>query len=206
MTSQDFEARLKALEDNVRTIQDIEDIKKLTRIYGYYLEHWQWDEVAGLFSDSPDASVEISNSGVYLGKEGITKFFYRERVPNEFLHVMMQISGVVDVDPSGKTAKGRWYGFGCFAFDTDDGVRPVLGSGVYENEYVKEDGIWKFKKLQFSRIFMSAFEDGWVKTPVITLNRPSVPAKEPDLPTTFYEPYPSGRIFPYHFKNPVTGK
>ena len=24
----------------------------------------------------------------------------------------MPISGIVDVDPDGKTAKGRWYGFG----------------------------------------------------------------------------------------------
>ena len=206
MTPQELEARLKALEDEITCLKDIEEIKKLTRIYGYYLEHWQWQEVVELFSDSPDTSVEISNSGVFLGKEGVKRFFYRERVPSEFLHVMMQISGVVDVAPDGKTAQGRWYGFGRFAFDTDKGVQPVWGSGVYENEYVKEDGKWKYKKLHFSRILFASYEDGWVKTPVVSLNRPSVGQKEPDRPTTFYEPYPSGRLFPYHFKHPVTGK
>ena len=32
------------LEIRLRTMEDIEAIKKLQRAYGYYLEHWQEDE------------------------------------------------------------------------------------------------------------------------------------------------------------------
>ena len=98
MTPQDLEARLKAMEAEITCLKDIEEIKKLQKIYGYYLEHWQDDQIADLFSDSPDTTVEIAESGVYRGKAGVRKFFARfGNPPAEFLHVMMQISGVVDV-------------------------------------------------------------------------------------------------------------
>ena len=204
MTAQDLEARLKALENEVVRLKDIEEIKKLQRIYGYYLERWEWEPVMGLFSDDPETSVEINDSGVFIGKESIKKFFYRDEVPKEFLHVLMQVSGVVDVDPGGKTAKGRWYGFGPHARPSDGEVIPTLSCGVYENEYVKEDGKWKFRKILWSRIFYSPYADGWVKTPVIAIKRKTKP--KPDKPTTVYFPYPSGYLLPYHFKHPVTGK
>ena len=206
MTKQELEARVKSLEDEIRGLKDIEEIKKLQRIYGYYLEHWLWVEVIDLFSDSHDTSVEIGDLGVYLGKEGIKRFFYREKISNTYLHVLMQVSGVVDVDPGGETAKGRWYGFGCFAFDTDNGVKPLWGNGVYENEYIREKGKWKIKKLYYSRIFMSPYEDGWVKTPVANLRRPKLTQRISDRPSTTYKPYPSGYLLPYHYKHPITGK
>ncbi len=205
MNLEELEARLKALEDSVRTLQDIEEIKKLQKIYCYYLEHWQWEEILPLFSNAPDASAELGDGGVYVGKDGLRKLFARESVPPEFLHVMMPSGGVVTVDSGGKTAKGRWYGFGCFALPRDGVVRAIFGNGVYENEYVKEDGKWKFKKLHWNRIFMTPYEDGWVKTPVIkSVTREGRP--KPDRPTTVYKPYPSGYIFPFHYKHPITGK
>jgi len=203
---------LQELEVRLRTLEDIEEINKLQRAYGYYLEHWQTDEIIGLFSQSPDASVEVSNQGQYKGMEGIRKFFsYPDhfvtrsaKPPPEFLHLMLPVSGIVDVDPGGKTAKGRWYGFSCCAIPTDGKVQALLGSGIWENEYVKEDGKWKFKKLFWNRIFSTPYEDGWVKTPdwkrLIPRDRPA------PGPNTRFATYPSGYIFPYHYKNPVTGK
>src|SRR5271157_3126749 len=118
MTKQELEARLKALENfeieaklKLRTLEDIEEINKLQRAYGYYLEQWEWHQMMDLFSTGPDVSVEAGPYGVYTGQEGIKQFFAREDKPRppEKLHVMMQISGIVDVETDGKTAKGRWY-------------------------------------------------------------------------------------------------
>ena len=103
------------LEARLRTLEAIEEIKKLQRAYSYYLEHWEGQHVVELFSDGPNVSVDIGK-GVYKGQEGIKQFFLMGKVPPEFLHVLMPISGIVDIDPGGNTAKGRWYGFGCYAF------------------------------------------------------------------------------------------
>jgi len=40
-------------------------------------------------------------------------------------------------------------------------TRALIGCGIWENEYVKENGIWKFKKLFWSEIISSPLEEGW---------------------------------------------
>jgi hypothetical protein len=203
---------LKELEARIQTIEDIEAIRKLQHAYNYYLEHWQEDEVVDLFSDSPDVTVEVGETGLYKGKEGARKFFaYRnvfgaktDKPTPEFLHLLFPLSGIIDVDPGNKTAKGRWYGFGCLSIPAGEKIRPVFITGVWENEYIKENGKWKFKKLFFNTIFRTPYEDGWVKTPYVKRPHPdNLPAPGPN---THFEPYPNANIFPYHYKNPVTDK
>jgi len=70
---------------------------------------------------------------------------------------------------------------------------------------VKEDGTWKFKKLCYSLTFSTPYEEGWVKTPVWK-DRPEPRERPSPGPDTGVATYPSGYIFPYHYKNPVTGK
>jgi len=82
------------------------------------------------------------------------------RQPGE-LHNHMQLQGVVNVDPDGETAKGRWRAFAQIAGPLPNGVRTVRSEGVYEDEYVKEDGRWKFKKMHWYITFTTAYEDGW---------------------------------------------
>jgi hypothetical protein len=206
MTTQELEDRVKALEEEVTHLKDIEEIKKLQKIYGYYLERWQTDDIAELFSDTPDTSAEIGGNGVFIGKKSIRKFFARWQNPDKnFLHVMTQVNDVVDLDEGGKTAKGRWYGLGVLALPIDGVTRAIFSNGVYEDEYIKENGKWKFKKMHWYRIFFTPYEDGWVKTPVIK-GKTSTTQEKPDKPTTVYKPYPSGEVTPFHFKHPITGK
>ena len=209
MTREELEAKLKNLEKleaRIKNLEDIEEIKKLQRAYSYYLEHYEGQQVVELFSDRPDVSVDIGK-GVYKGQAGIKQFFLLGKMPPEFLHVLMPISGIVDVDTDGKTAKGRWYGFGCYAFPSGGKIQALLASGIWENEYVKEGGKWKLKKIYFSRTFTTPYEDGWVKTPMTKIPFDFRPKDEPKPdPSPFNKPYPSGAIFPYHYKNPVSAK
>src|SRR5271157_1017421 len=63
------------LEARLQKIEDVEEIKKLQRAYSYYLEHWQEEELIGLFSHSPDVTVEMNETGEYKGWEGVKKKF-----------------------------------------------------------------------------------------------------------------------------------
>ncbi|MBP1707568.1 MAG: hypothetical protein H6Q39_1292, partial [Chloroflexi bacterium] len=40
MDNLEMESRIKELESKVRTLEDIEAIKRLQRAFGFYLEHW----------------------------------------------------------------------------------------------------------------------------------------------------------------------
>jgi hypothetical protein len=148
-------------------------------------------------------------AGTYLGKKRIAEYFNRQKDPNpEFLHQVMQLSGVVTVDPEGTTAKGRWYGFGAVALPSEKGVRQFFMSGIYGGEYVKEDGVWKIKSMRFDANYTAAPANGWVAperlAPAET--RPAITGPQADVPRTFTPRYPSGYIFPFHYKLPVTGK
>lgn len=209
MTIEELEAKVKTLEDRLQTLDDIEEIKKLQRIYGYYLDNYMMEEVVDLFSDETE-SVEVANRGVYLGKTGAHRFFagaQGQAAPNWIMGRHMQLQGVVNVDQDGKTAKGRWHvlfmSVGNFGAK-DLPPRAVWGYGVYENVYVKENGRWLFKKLHFNRYFYTPFEDGWLKTP--DAGAIMYDPVKPDLPSTAYHPYPSKYVVPFHYKHPITGK
>jgi hypothetical protein len=80
--------------------------------------------------------------------------------------------------------------------------------GIYGGEYVKEDGKWKFKKLRFDQVYSATPVEGWVKPDRLIAVSPkaSFPRLEADIPRTVSSRYPSGYIFPFHYKHPVTGK
>ncbi len=219
MTVEELEAKVKMLEKKVQTLEDTEEIKKLQRAYGYYLEHWMAEDLIDLFSDSPEATLKIA-AGEYNGKPAIRRFFRHgnEDKPikitenGEFIHQVMQLSGVVHVDPNGKTAKGRWYGFGANAFPKPGGkVNPGWMNGVYEVEYIKENGVWKLLKVRWCMTFHAPWVLSFVppeKREDAYMNRPYEAGASQLKPTGTPEDtqYPSGFLCPFHYKNPVTGK
>jgi hypothetical protein len=211
---QTLKATVKKLEARIQAAEDIEAIKKLMNAYGYYLEHWQEDQIIGLWSHSDEVSLEIHDTGLYKGFEAVKKSFQfkdhytgfngEKTAPPEYLHILIPNAGIVDLDAGGKTAKGRWYGSFLGALQRGGKLRALIGCGIWENEFVKEDGIWKFKKLFFNDIISSPLDEGWVKTPYLA--NPPANDRPPSGPNTHAATYPSGYIFPYHYKNPVTGK
>jgi hypothetical protein len=207
METSKTEARIKALEQEVRTLRDIEEINRLQRAYGYYIEHWMLQEIIDLFADGPDVSLTLG-AGTYVGKKGVIRFFTNMKTSPEFMHQVMQISGIVDVDPDGKNAKGRWFGWGSAALPATKGVRQHFFSGTYSSEYIKEDGIWKFKKLRFDQLYRATPATGWVKPERVAPDdaRGISSGLQADIPRTFSPFYPCEYIYPFHFKHPVTGK
>jgi hypothetical protein len=208
-------ATLQELEARLTRLSDIKEIQKLQHIYGYYYDYCEWQKIVDLFTDH-GPSVEESDRGVYQGKEGVQRYFIdllgggpRKPVRPGYLGIMFQLQGVISIDDGGKTARGRWYGMGMEAkptFTVHEGeLRQTWIHGIYENEYVKEDGQWKFKKLHFNLVFRTPFEAGWLKVPVVGQNGPDT-VVQPDAPPTAYFPYPSGYHLPISFKHPITDK
>jgi hypothetical protein len=202
-------ARVAEMESKLTAARDVQEIEKLQRIYGYYMDVNMMQEVVDLFSDNTE-SVEVANRGVYLGKAGARRFFVGaqgQAAPGWRMARHFQLQGVTTVNPDGVTAGGRWHvlflavsNFGA----KDMPPRACWGYGVYENKYVKENGVWLISKLHFNRFLYSPYEDGWLKTP--DAGSIMYDPVQPDLPPTAYHPYPSQYIVPMHYKHPVTGK
>jgi hypothetical protein len=196
---------LEELEKQVTLLEDVQEIENLQKLYGYYFDYTMYTEVIDLFSENTD-SVEVSGHGVFRGKKGAKRMYNAmlgRKHPGLTFFEIMQSQGVVEVAPDGKTATGRWY---TPSFES----RPVGGTqrqtwqfGVYDNEYIKENGKWYFKKLHWNLTFWPSFESGFVKVPRLS---DDVPFPIADAPPTAYRPYPSGYHVPYSFKHPVTGE
>ena len=212
----DLEAKVKAMGDlelKIQRLEDIEEIKKLQRAYGFYLEHWMAEDLVDLFADGEDTTLWIA-AGKFQGKEAISRLFRHgneTQLGPEFLHQVMQLSGIVHVNPDGKTAEGRWYGFGANAFPQKGNlINPGWMDGVYEVNYVKENDKWKLKKVRWCLTFHASWTEGFVdpaRRDTSKIDRPY--QKNPALRPTG-EPeetlYPSGFICPFHFENPVSGR
>jgi hypothetical protein len=212
MNLEEMQIRITELEKQVTVLRDIEDIQRLHKSYGFYLQNWMYEEITDLFCDGPDARLNIM-AGVFVGKESVRKYFSSMKTMSEnpeFLHQSMQLSGIVDVNPDGKTAEGRWYALGAIALPMGGGVRPLVLNGIYTSIYIKQDGKWKVKELNFHPIFMGSLEDGWVKkeraAAVTRVVGAGSQASKPDEPRDIDPRYPSGYIVPFHFEHPVTGK
>ena len=210
-TVQSLQVELYSLRKQVMVLNDVEEIKKLQRAYGYYLENWMTDEVVDLFSDSPE-TVLLVHAGRFNGKAGVKRFFKARGTDRGhrrpyFFHQVMQLSPVIDVAPDGRTAKGRWYGFGANATPVGDKVFQGWMNGVYENEYIKENGTWKIWKLGWYMYFFAPYAKGWVDwDKQIDKNFQHQPPQlqtDGDAPDTFY---PAPFICPPHFNHPVTNE
>src|SRR5689334_13334194 len=65
-------ARAATLERDITQLEDVNAIKKLQRIYGFYTDKQLWSAAADLFS--ADGSIEVGGRGVYVGRDRIRAF------------------------------------------------------------------------------------------------------------------------------------
>lgn len=207
------------LQRQVTRLEDIEQIKKLQRCYGYYFERGMNAEVAELFADTPDARIIFRGFGGFAGAN--VKASWAKHLPvrdrSRYLHVLSMSSGVVDVAADGETASGRWYGHGIVAVPAEplrpEAVNHFAFTAVYENSYAKIDGVWKIKVLDMAML-CNLPKPGYVdpqRFDVVFLD-PADDAKTDafremfDFPDYTQTSYPSAFALPMHFPHPVTGR
>ena len=87
------------------------------------------------------------------------------------------------------------------------GARASMGGSIYENEAVKEDGVWKFSVDHTYNTFTAGYEGGWMRR----RRAASVPGPSKDLPpdappTLVFKMFPAVYDIPFHYANPVTGR
>ncbi len=198
----DVARRAAVLAQDVELLEDQRDIENLQRIYGYFVDKGLWSEAAALFADS--GTFEIAGRGVYEGRAHVLA--YLRSIDKEGprwgrLYDRMQLQGIVNVAPDGRSAKGRWH---LLAQEADWGNFAQWGVGVYENDYVKQNGVWKIAHVRLVPTMYTPYEDGWGKTALA--QQGFAGTRKPDAPPTLGAGlYPDVGVVPFHYPNPVTG-
>ncbi len=199
-----LQQQLQDLQARAEQVKDANAIKKLQRAYGYYIEKGLWDEVVALFAD--DATLELARDGVYSGKDRIRDYFYTLGQGKQGLHEgqlneQLQVMPVVTLGLDGKTAKARWRNI---LLVGELGKHAELGEGPFENEYVKDNGIWKLSKVKWQQAFLVSYAGGWAKNEDFNKGIWVSGRLPPDAPPTEdHGWWPETWLLPFHFPNPV---
>ncbi|MEY4642684.1 MAG: hypothetical protein RLZZ227_2678 [Pseudomonadota bacterium] len=196
---QTLSAQIALMEQQLTQLEAENDIENLQRIFGFYFDKNQWTQAADLFT--ADATVEWGGSGVYVGKEHILAYFQSwgaEGPQQGILNDHMQLQPVITIAVDGRSAQGRWHHF---SQEAVHGVSHHWGTGVYENEYRFEDGVWKISKLHLYSTMRTPYDDGWAVTALPrTTPSESLPPDQP--PSVEYENYPAVFVPTFHYTNP----
>ncbi|MEJ2246186.1 MAG: nuclear transport factor 2 family protein [Acidobacteriota bacterium] len=199
-----FQRQLKQLESEADRLEDVRTLKRLQRAYGYYVDQGLWSQAADLFA--PQGTIEIGLDGVYVGRERVRQYLVaygggREGLRHGQLNEHLMLQPVVHVAADGGTAKARWR---ALIMAGQLGESAFWGEGVYENEYIKENGIWKISKLHWYQTFMVPYKGGWAKNPDSTGGIYVSKRLPPDRPPSeSYEVWPGVYTPPFHYKNPT---
>lgn len=207
----ELKRRLDELEHKVGIQEDTEAIRALMYTYADYMDRALFSQVMDLFSDNA-VSCEAGGRGVYLGKEGCRTLWMKiwgvyggaENKLNYGQLVEHHVTKlVITVAPDRKTAKsrGNYLGLGG-VFNRAEYT--ALQMGIYQIDYVNEDGVWKISKFYLPFTTTGYNFTTWVNEPgfsgCVSTEFP------PDAPTTNYHPFPEVYVVPFHYPNPVTGK
>jgi hypothetical protein len=156
-----LETRIERVQADIESVESVRAIKRLQFAYGHYVELGLWNDFADLFAAD---AVTNYQSGV-RGKDAIRQLFFDKVGQGKlglsegriYPHILFQ--PVITLAPSGRTAKGRWR---ILAMLGGYGGPATWYSGVYENEYVLEDGVWKISVLHSEPKVTAAYTaSGW---------------------------------------------
>jgi hypothetical protein len=137
-----IEARLDAAEA-------VRAVKRLQNAYGHYLQAGRWNDAAALFSAG--ASVEFPD-GKAQGPVAIGRLFMQRAgrsapglAPGQ-LNAHLQLQPIVNVSADGGTVLATWHEFWMAG---QYGKSASSGGGVYENEYRRENGVWRISRMRY---------------------------------------------------------
>ena len=143
------------LGEAVRALADKEAIRDLARHYAHHVWQLEVGPLVDLFAD--DGEMDPSLEPPIRGREALRRAFQRLVDDNQadlqpFVH-----NHVIDLD--GDRASGTAY---VDLRSVRDG-RSMLGSGYYEDQYIRQGETWKFQSRSLTLRFFVPFLDGWAE-------------------------------------------
>jgi len=204
-------AEARRLLDVARAFDGAENVASA---YGYFLDEAHWDESADLFAR--DGWKELSFVGTYIGRERIrdslvARYGRRSRNPG-FLPIHQKTEPVVTVAEDGTRAQIR---LKMFQVNSGWETPASMVTGVYEEQVILEDGIWRIHGMDLEYLVVAEWAGGFAGAGP-ELGRKFAPTAEaiaafdpaPDAPLRglAFAPYPEVAELGFHFDNPVSGR
>jgi ketosteroid isomerase-like protein len=205
-------APLATVPDALARAEAFDGAENVSNAYGYYIDQFAWRETADVFSR--DGWKELSYIGTFIGKDRVLGSLiqrYGEGGPNDAMQAIHQKTQpyvtVLD-DPTRAFVRTRLFQFNSSSTGPGSWI-----SGIYENQIVKEDGIWRIHGMDLDYVWLGDYATGWTGIDPAASSRfgPSeeaIAAFAPDSPLRgeTFAPFPRIAPMGFHFANPVSGR
>jgi len=211
------------LMERLGRLEDAADIKRLQFAYGYYIDYCHYDEVVNLFAEDGEV---VFLSGLYKGHKSIRRLYVdwflqlfnqgRQDADDGFLFDHIQMQDVITVAEDRETAKGRFRGIllggshDIRKYKPDGVPQQFMESGIYENDYVRVDGVWKIKRLDYMLQWQADYETGWAHTDSHLHQAQVLYPEDPLGPDVLIDrnrpTWPYRQDTPVHYAHPVVAK
>ena len=158
----DLEARIQALEAQVQALQDREAVRALRYRYHECINEGKLAEIPALFTK--DGDLDFGYLGKAHGREELTTFF------GGVSHLLSSVKQFVHnhaVELKEDTGTGLSY----LEAKTISKGEPYLVAARYADEYAKENGRWKFKKMHLTPYFTVPLKEGWAQEDRLKMGR-----------------------------------
>ena len=201
-TSGAVSAKIADLQRRVDRLNDEAAVSSLQHSYGYYVDRKMWDDVADLFAS--DATMELDARGVYVGAKSIRRAleqFGPQGLKDGEINDHLQLQTFVTVDSAGQTAWARGFELRTLGVNQQ---YAEWGQGIFENEYRKENGVWKIRAMRVYPRMVADYEKSWKAAKAVAGASLAYPPDKP--PSLKYTVFPQVQWVPFHFVHPVTGK
>jgi hypothetical protein len=149
------------LAQDVERAEAVRAVKRVQETYAQYSQFGLWTEMAALFADSAELSYGKDTA---RGRQAIENYFLTTFGEGSHglkpggLHTQMVLRPLINVSTDGRSAKGRWWEF---SMTGQFGVKAEWAAGIFENEYVRERGLWKISRMRYNPMFAGPYATGW---------------------------------------------
>jgi SnoaL-like domain len=154
-------ARGHRLAQNVERAESVRAVKRLQETYAQYSQFGLWTDMAALFAENAQFSYGKDNE---QGRQAIQNYFLTtfgegtDGLKPGGLHTQMVLRPLINVSADGQSAKGRWWEF---SMTGQLGGKAEWAAGIFENEYVRERGVWKISRMRYNPMFAGPYATGW---------------------------------------------
>ena len=196
----DQATRVAKLSFQVQRLEDVRAVKNLQVSYSQYAQFGLWSQMALLFTENAEA---IYGPEQLKGRDAIGRYYLmtwgngKEGLPKGGVRAQLDDTPVVNLSADGQSAQGSWHELTMIGQLGALPDTPGWGIGAMENEYVKENGVWKISRLNYYPYAAGSYAAGWKTTDTV-----------PYLPFHFTPataPFPVPRLVPGAQIPPIVG-
>lgn len=148
------------LARDVERVESLRAVKNVQRGYAQHSQYGQWHAMAALFAD--DGTLRWGEETV-TGREAIRAWLEARagdmngRAPGS-LHTEIIDEPLANLSVDARTAQARWM---TMRFLGDGSGTARIEGGIYENDYVVQDGRWLIASMRYHPQFEGDYHDGW---------------------------------------------